>query len=422
MARVGGDDKGSATVNVGIIGLGGGASDMIPVFVQHPHIALTAAADIDKGQLEKFHGEFHGETYLSAEALCDNPHVDVVYIATPNQFHIEHALIALQKGKHVLVEKPMTLTLDDADVMIEAATRHGVHLMVNVKHSFDPYIRKIREIVQSGELGRLRMLHYWYFSDWLYRPRTAEELNPNLGGGVTWRQGPHQFDILRTIAGGMVRSVRAMTGRWDASRPVVGCHAAYLEFEDGTAATAVYSGYDHFHSRELTFGVGEAKPAVEASTHAQARKTLRQLASGEAETALKRAQRYGGASRSGRGAEAAPRRSASWVLGGPLIATFDKGDVRLTPKGIRIYGDDDTREIPISRETDGRHGIVNQLYEAVVHGRRPSADGLWGKATVEVLLAVLESARERREVFLSHQVSVPNEYAYSHQREDSGED
>jgi phthalate 4,5-cis-dihydrodiol dehydrogenase len=78
----------------------------------------------------------------------------------------------------------------------------------------------------------------------------------------------------------------------------------------------------------------------------------------------------------------------------------------LTPGGLLIYGDEDKREIPISRETDGRHGIVNQMYEAVVNGRRPSADGRWGKATVEVLLAVLESARQRREVFLSHQVPV----------------
>ena len=75
----------------------------------------------------------------------------------------------------------MTLTLDDADVMIQTAKGHDVQLMVNVKHSFDPHIRQIREIVQSGELGRLRMLHYWYFADWLYRPRTAEELNPSLG-------------------------------------------------------------------------------------------------------------------------------------------------------------------------------------------------------------------------------------------------
>ncbi|MGH8069465.1 MAG: Gfo/Idh/MocA family protein [Candidatus Entotheonellia bacterium] len=407
MARVGGDGKGATTLKVGIIGLGGGASDMIPAFVQHPHIALTAAADLDQGQLEKFHSEFHGETYLSTEALCESPHVDVVYIATPNQFHIEHALIALEKGKHVLVEKPMTLTLDEADLMIEAAKRYGVQLMVNVKHSFAPHIRKIREIVQSGELGRLRMLHYWYFSDWLYRPRTAEELNPSLGGGVTWRQGPHQFDILRTIAGGLVRSVRAMTGMWDASRPVVGCHAAYLEFEDGTAATAVYSGYDHFHSRELPFEVGEARPAAESSAYAQARRRLRQLESGEAEAALKRAQRYGGTSRAGRAAGADPRRSAAWVLGGPLIVTFERGDVRLTSGGLRIYSDEDTWEIPVNTERDGRHGIVDQLYEAVVNGRRPSADGRWGKATVEVLLAVLASARERREVFLSHQVPVP---------------
>jgi phthalate 4,5-cis-dihydrodiol dehydrogenase len=191
---------------------------------------------------------------------------------------------------------------------------------------------------------------------------------------------------------------------WDDSRPVVGCHAAFLEFEDGTAATAVYSGYDHFHSRELTFGVGEAKPVAEASIYAQARKTLRQLANGAAETTLKRAQRYGGVSRAGR----APRRSTSWVLGGPLIVTCEQGDVRLTPGGLRVYSDEDTWDIPISTETDGRHGIVNQMYEAVVSGRRPSADGLWGKATLEVLLAVLASARERREVFLAHQVPMPN--------------
>jgi phthalate 4,5-cis-dihydrodiol dehydrogenase len=402
MASVGGGSRGAPTLHVGIVGLGGGASDMIPVFAQHPYIELTAAADIDNGQLEKFHREFHAQTYPSAEALCADPHVDVVYIATPNQFHLDHALIALEQGKHVLVEKPMTLSVDDADAMIEAATRHGLQLMVNVKHSFDPHIRQIMEIVQRGELGRLRMLHYWYFADWLYRPRTAEELDPSLGGGVTWRQGPHQFDILRTIAGGMVRSVRAITGAWDERRPVVGCHAAFLEFEDGTAATAVYSGYDHFNSRELTFGVGEARPAADASTYGQARKTLRQLAGGEAEAVLKRAQRYGGASRAGR----APRRSASWVLGGPLIVTCEHGDIRLTPSGLRVYSDEDTWEIPISTETDGRHGIVDQLYEAVVHGRRPSANGLWGKATLEVLLAVLESARERREVFLAHQVPV----------------
>jgi phthalate 4,5-cis-dihydrodiol dehydrogenase len=71
-----------------------------------------------------------------------------------------------------------------------------------------------------------------------------------------------------------------------------------------------------------------------------------------------------------------------------------------------VYSDEDKREIPISRDTDGRHGIVNHLYEAVVNGRPSFADGRWGKATVEVLLAVLASAQEHREVRLSHQVRL----------------
>jgi phthalate 4,5-cis-dihydrodiol dehydrogenase len=82
--------------------------------------------------------------------------------------------------------------------------------------------------------------------------------------------------------------------------------------------------------------------------------------------------------------------------------------VRLTPSGLCIYGDEEATHIPISTETDGRHAIADQLYEAVVNGRRPSADGLWGKATLEVLLAVFTSARERREVLLTHQVPTPN--------------
>ena len=390
-------------MNVGIIGLGGGARDMIPAFVHHPHLNVIAAADVDEGQLETFKREFQGETYRDAEALCANANVDLVYIATPNQFHTDHALAALERRKHVLVEKPMSLTLEDADTMIQAADRNGVRLAVNVKHSFEPRIQKIRELVHSGELGPLRMMHYTYFSDWLYRPRTSEELNPDLGGGVTWRQGPHQFDIIRTIGGGLVHSVRAMTGQWDENRPVVGCHTAFLEFEDGVAATAVYSGYDHFHSRELTFGAADASP------HAQARQRLREFQTKDDEVARKKAQRYDGSARQAAMADGNTGRSSLWVLGGPLIVSFEHGDVRLTPNGLTVYGDTAKWDIPVRSDIDGRHGLVAQLYDALVNEREPLADGRWGKATVEVLLAVLESGRARREVFLSHQHAMTDD-------------
>jgi len=185
---------------------------MIPALLKHPSIKITAAADTDPEPLEKFRDDFQAATFLSIEELCKSPNVDAIYIATPTQCHTEHALMALERRKHVVLEKPMALSLADADAMIAAAERRGVQLVVGHSHSFELPIRKIREIVRSGELGRLRMLHNWYFTDWLYRPRNAEELDTQLGGGVTFRQGSHQFDLLRLIGGGLVRSVRAMTG------------------------------------------------------------------------------------------------------------------------------------------------------------------------------------------------------------------
>ena len=63
----------------------------------------------------------------------------------------------------------------------------------------------MREIVASGALGRVRMIHTWNFTDWMARPRRAAELDVGQGGGVTYRQGAHQIDILRLIGGGLVQ-------------------------------------------------------------------------------------------------------------------------------------------------------------------------------------------------------------------------
>src|SRR5919205_2190389 len=80
----------------------------------------------------------------------------------------------------------------------------------------------------------------------MFRPRLPEELDPNLGGGPVFRQASHQVDIVRAIAGQPVRSVRAMTVRLDEQRGPPGAYSVYLEFQDGTPATIVYSGYGHF--------------------------------------------------------------------------------------------------------------------------------------------------------------------------------
>ena len=149
----------------------------------------------------------------SVEALCADAEVDVVYVATPHELHADHVEAAAAGGKHVLVEKPMAITLDECRRMIDAAERANVRLIVGHSHSFDAPILRAREIIASGALGAVRMINAQYYTDFLYRPRRPEELVTTRGGGAVFSQAAHQVDIVRLLGGGRVRSVRAQTGR-----------------------------------------------------------------------------------------------------------------------------------------------------------------------------------------------------------------
>ena len=117
--------------------------------------------------------------------------------------------------------------------MIEATERAGVRLIVGHSHSFDRPILRAREIIAGGALGKVRMIQAQYYTDFLYRPRRPEELVTAQGGGVVFSQGAHQVDIVRLLGGGRVRSVRALTGAWDAARPTEGAYAALLTLRGG---------------------------------------------------------------------------------------------------------------------------------------------------------------------------------------------
>jgi phthalate 4,5-cis-dihydrodiol dehydrogenase len=389
------------TVRVGIAGLGLAGTAILPALVKHPHLEITAAAN-QGGGLAAFARDFQAETYRTVEDLCKSASVDAIYIATPTHLHKEHVLIAAAHRKHILVEKPLCITLEDADEMIAAVERNGVQMVVGHSHSFDPPVRKMREIIMTGMLGRVRMINSWCFTDWLYRPRLPEELDTRQGGGVTFRQGAHQFDIIRYLGGGLMRSVRAMTGAWDRTRPAEGSHVAFLEFEDQTAATAVYSGYDHFHATELT-GIGEAGEVARPSPYASARTALRRAATGNGEATMKQAVGYAGEQvryLEGQGHQ---------PFFGLLIVSCEHGDIRQSPDGLLVYGDEQKWEVPLSPDETPRDAVVAEFYDAVLHGRPTVHNGRWAKATLEVCLAVLNSAQERREMMLSHQTAVLNE-------------
>jgi phthalate 4,5-cis-dihydrodiol dehydrogenase len=389
-------------LGIGIVGIGGAAVNMLPALARNPEFAIAAAADIDADVLGRFAQDYPAAaTFRSVAELCAAPAVDLVYIGTPTRLHAEHAGIALAARKHVLIEKPMAVTLAEADAMIAAAERNGVLLGVNVKHSFEPRVLKLRALAQSGEFGRLRMIHSWRYVDWLYRPRTRDELTPGWGAGILWRQGPHHFDFLRTIGGGLLRSVRGNCQILDAARRVTGAYTAYLEFADGLVCTAMCSGYDHFNSRDLVRGFSSEKPLAPPAQHARARRALEAHA-GDPSWEEKQAadERYGGG---GPVPDNGHTVSSSWLLSGPLVASFERGDVRFSPTGLVVDGDREQWEIPLKDQGDGRDGRLKSFHRAIVEGAALSADGRWGKATQEVLVALERSAETHAEIALIHQ-------------------
>ena len=381
-------------LRVGVLGLGMAGGIMVPYLRRHPRATLAAAAERDAALRTRLTRDLDIETHADAESLLRRTDIDAVYIATPHQFHKEHAILAARNGKHIVVEKPMALTLPDCDAMIEAADRHGVVLIVGHTHSFDPAIQEMNRLAREESLGSLTMLAMWNYTDFLYRPRRPEELDTAKGGGILFNQVPHHVDIARLLAGSPVRSVRATTGMLDPSRPTEGSCMAFIDFDSGAAATAVYSGYDRFDSDEMHSWVSSTG-RKKTPRHGHARTALAALDGVQAEARL-RTERYG----YGGGAkflEGEPEHQAHF---GTLIATYERADIRTTPDGLAIYSEGGPRVVVLDPALNARTNVIDELCDAVIDGRPPAHDGLFARGTVEACLAIQESARQRREVFL----------------------
>jgi phthalate 4,5-cis-dihydrodiol dehydrogenase len=374
-------------LKIGVAGLGRAFAVMSPAF-SDARVELVAGADPRPEALEKFKKDFGARVYTTVEELCADPSVDVVYIATPHQFHAPQALAAFSSKKHVLVEKPMALSLDDCRAMIDAAHKAGVQLIVGHSHSFDAPVLHTRKLISSAAFGRLRMITALDFTDFLYRPRRPEELATEKGGGVLYNQAAHQVDIVRLLAGAPVRAVRAFTGNWDPARPTEGAYSCLLNFDNGAFATLVYSGYAHFDSDELMGWIGEMGQKKDPASYGMARRTL----TGD-ETALKKARNYGGK-------EFKETRPAAHQHFGLVIASCEKADLRPLPNGVMIYGDSEQRLDPLPPPKVPRQEVIDELYGALAEGRAPLHSGEWAMATLEVCLAALQSSRERKEVLL----------------------
>src|SRR5438309_1835812 len=280
------------TLRIGMIGIGVGGAEILPAMEAMDTVDVVAGADVVPTTLERFTERFpDAKTYATAEALCRDPDVDAVWVSSPNRFHAEHTILAASCGKHVVVEKPMAVTLADAARMVEAADKNSVKLLAGHTRAFTLPIRAMRKVIESGTYGQLRALNIWSYSDWMLRPRTADELDLAQGGGIPYRQGPHQVDTVRLLGGGMLRSVRAQVGQWMPERPIPGFYSAFLEFDNGTPAAISHNGYGYFLGAELV-PWGQDRHRYTADERAAIRQQLRTGTRNE--TSEKQALRIGG--------------------------------------------------------------------------------------------------------------------------------
>jgi phthalate 4,5-cis-dihydrodiol dehydrogenase len=377
-------------LKIGVVGLGRGFMLMAPTFRTDPRCRLVAAADPRPEAQARFAAEFGGRSYGSAEELCANSEVDLVYVASPHEHHAEQAIAAARAGKHQLVEKPMALDLGQCGAMVAAAREAGTHLIVGPSHGFDAPVALAADMIASGEFGRVRLVSAINYTDFLYRPRRPEELDTAKGGGVVFSQAAHQVDVVRRLVGAPVVSVRAHIGAWDPLRPADGAYTAFLAFEGGLAASLTYSGYGRFDTDELMGWIGETGRPKDPKAYGTAR---RRLAAAASEADLKVERAYGAA-----GAEAAAAQHHEHF--GPVIVSCERADLRPTADGVIVHGDAATSFHPAPTPAVPRQGVIDEIWNAVVEGRPPLHSGEWGLANLEVCLAILRSSAEGREVHL----------------------
>jgi predicted dehydrogenase len=229
------------SVRIGIIGLGNmGASHAASIQAgKVPRLGLTAVTDVDGTRAARVSGV---KAFASADELIASGSVDAVLIATPHYSHTTIGINALKAGLHVMVEKPVSVHKADAERLLAAHTHPRQVFAAMFNQRTDHYYLKLRQLIQSGELGKLRRVNWiitnWFRTEKYYASGGWRATWAGEGGGVLLNQCPHNLDLFQWLFG-MPARVRAFCG-WGRYHPieVEDDVTAYLEFPDG--ATAVF--------------------------------------------------------------------------------------------------------------------------------------------------------------------------------------
>jgi myo-inositol 2-dehydrogenase / D-chiro-inositol 1-dehydrogenase len=210
-ASRGGDDK---PLRIGVVGLGQAAQTLhLPALARLPQARVVAGADADPGRLEAVSRRFGiPQRYADVRGVAADPAVEAVAVCVPPWIHTQAALVVLEAGKHLFVEKPLALSLEECGVLIHRARGFSGRILVGFNLRHHRHMRRAREIVRGGGVGPLQTVRSAFTSMARTNPLVPNwRTRSGEGGGVLMDLGVHHFDLWRFLTGAEVEEVQAFS-------------------------------------------------------------------------------------------------------------------------------------------------------------------------------------------------------------------
>ncbi|MCB0047003.1 MAG: Gfo/Idh/MocA family oxidoreductase [Caldilineaceae bacterium] len=336
-------------IRFGLIGCGRVAPRHAQSIRQLPETTLAAVADIKPYRADRFAEEYNAPALYDHHALLARDDIDAVTICVPSGLHAQVTLDALHAGKHVLVEKPIALSLADADRMIETARARNLTLGVVLQNRYNSPMQQVRRLIDQGGLGRLLLgsaTVRWY------RPQSYYEDDWHgtiaMDGGALMNQSIHHIDALQWFMG-PVQSVQAYTATLAHTMEAEDVGVAVLRFANGALATVEGSTVTWPQNLEGSVAVFGEHGSVKIGGTALNRITL-------------------------------------WKVAGQLEQEAEiLTSQRLDPPSVYGYS---------HRE------VIHNFAQALLHNRTPDTTGEDARRSLELVLAIYAAARQGTEITL----------------------
>jgi scyllo-inositol 2-dehydrogenase (NADP+) len=235
--------RGTAVVSrgVGLLGFGAIGAAHARAVRETPGLHLVAVCDRDPARAAMaLDADPGARVHADSHRLLDDPDVHVVVVSTPPDSHAEWAMAALERGKHVVVEKPMAMTTAECDILLDRARAAGLTLSVYQNRRFDPDYRLIRDAVRDGRVGDV--FHVEAFVGGYGHPCNYWHSDASVSGGALFDWGSHVIDQVLDLLEGDVESVTAVNHKRVWHDVTNADHARMtLHFDGGREATFIYS-------------------------------------------------------------------------------------------------------------------------------------------------------------------------------------